>query len=63
MTNKEFEDLELNHIYLDFYHESIISLHTAFISKGCIVSKCGEYAIEESQQLMRDMGYTNQLDK
>lgn len=59
MTNKDFEDHELNHNYREFYLQAIISLHSAFLERGCSASNARQYAIEEAQLLMLDMGYTN----
>lgn len=63
MTNKEFEDVELNHTHKQFYLQSVISLHSAFLERGVTASSARQYAIEEAQQLMRDMGYTNSINK
>lgn len=62
MTNKEFEATELNHMHIQFYKQSIISTHAAFLSRGDSASDARKYAITQSQQLMRDMGYTNNLN-
>lgn len=59
MNNKEFEDKELNHMHKAFYLQSVINLHAAFVMRGNLISTAREYAIQQSQQLMRDMGYTN----
>ena len=59
MTNIDFEDRELNHTHKEFYLQAIISLHSAFLARGCSVSNARQYAIEEAQLLMLDMGYTN----
>ena len=61
MTNKEFEDTVLNHRYIQFYRESVISLHATFISKGHSTADARYTAIEQSQFLMEEMGYTNTL--
>lgn len=61
MTNKEFEDKELNGIYKQFYLKSVISLHAAFIARGYSTTDARYSAIEQSQFLMREMGYTNTL--
>lgn len=63
MTNKEFEANELNHKYMQFYRESVISLHAAFIARGHSTSDARQYAIQQSQSLMEDMGYTNSVYK
>lgn len=59
MTNKEFEDDVLNHRYIQFYRDSVISLHAAFISRGFSTTDSRYSAIEQSQFLMKEMGYTN----
>ena len=61
MTNKEFEDNVLNHRYIQFYHDSVISLHAEFIAQGRSFVESRELAIEQSQFLMEEMGYTNTL--
>ena len=61
MTNKEFEDKELNGIYKQFYLKSVISLHAAFIARGYSTTEASYSAIQQSQFLMREMGYTNTL--
>lgn len=63
MTNKEFEANELNHSYINFYRESVISLHATFIAKGYSTSDARYSAIEQSQYLMEEMGYTNSIYK
>ena len=59
MTNKEFEDNVLNHRYIQFYRESVISLHATYIAKGYSTPDSRYSAIEQSQFLMEEMGYTN----
>ena len=61
MTNKEFEDTVLNHKYIQFYRESVISLHSAMIAQGRSFADSRYMAIEQSQFLMEEMGYTNTL--
>ena len=61
MTNKEFEDNVLNYSYIQFYRQSIISLHAAFIAQGKTPFESSYLAIEKSQFLMEEMGYTNTL--
>lgn len=63
MTNKEFEANELNHMYINFYRESVISLHAAFIARGHSTTDARYSAIEQSQFLMEEMGYTNSIYK
>lgn len=63
MTNKEFEANELNHTHINFYRESVISLHAAFIARGHSTTDARQYAIQQSQFLMEDMGYTNSIYK
>ena len=63
MINKEFEANKLNHKYMQFYRESVISLHAAFIARGHSSTAAREYAIQQSQSLMEDMGYTNSIYK
>ena len=60
MTNKEFEDNVLNHRYIQFYRDSVISLHAAFIAQGNSSYQSRELAIEQSQFLAEEMGYTKQ---
>ena len=52
MTNKEFEDTVLNHRYIQFYRDSVISLHSAFIAQGRSFADSRYTAIEQSQFLM-----------
>ena len=59
MTNKEFEDTVLNHRYIQFYRDSVISLHAAFIAQDRSFADSSYLAIEQSQFLMEEMGYTN----
>ena len=59
MTNKEFEDTVLNHRYIQFYRDSVISLHAAYIAQGKTSANSRYLAIEQSQFLMEEMGYTN----
>ena len=63
MTNKEFEADKLNHKYIQFYRDSVISLHAAFISRGHSTTDARYSAIEQSQFLMEEMGYTNSINK
>ena len=60
MTNKEFEDTVLNHSYIQFYHDSVISLHAEFIAQGRSFGESRELAIEQSKFLAEEMGYTKQ---
>ena len=60
MTNKEFEDNVLNHNYIQFYRDSVISLHTTFITQGKSFGESRELAIEQSKFLAEEMGYTKQ---
>ena len=61
MTNKEFEDNVLNHRYIQFYRDSVINLHSAFIAQDRSFADARYTAIEQSQFLMEEMGYTNTL--
>lgn len=61
MTNKEFEEYKLNHKYLQFYRESVISLHAAYIVQGKSSANSRYLAIEQAQFLMEEMGYTNSM--
>lgn len=63
MTNSEFEADKLNHKYIQFYRDSVISLHAAFISRGHSTTDARYSAIEQSQFLMVEMGYTNSINK
>lgn len=59
MTNREFEEDKLNQKYIQFYRESVISLHAAFIAQGKSSYDSRYLAIEQSQFLMEELGYTN----
>lgn len=63
MTNREFEEDKLNQKYMQFYRESVLNLHAAFIAKGYSTSDARYAAIEQAQFLMEDMGYTNSIYK
>ena len=60
MTNKEFEDNVLNHRYIQFYRDSVISLHATFLAQDRSFADSRYMAIEQSQFLMEEMGYTKQ---
>ena len=60
MTNKEFEDTVLNHRYIQLYRDSVLNLHSAFIAQGKSFEDSRYLALEQSQFLMEELGYTNQ---
>lgn len=59
MTNREFEEDKLNQKYILFYRDSVLNLHAAYIAQGKSSSDSRYLAIEQSQFLMEDLGYTN----
>lgn len=60
MTNKEFEANELNHVYMQFYRQAVNNLFVQYRAESRQDGlKIAQWAIEDAQDLMRVMGYTN----
>lgn len=62
MTNKQFEDNELNHMHMQFYKQAVLNCHAQYVQSNTNTAiKIAQWAIEDAQALVRAMGYTNDL--
>ena len=64
MTNKDFEENELNHTYLSYYKDTVQRCYIQRIAESNeSLATVAQWAIEDAQTLMNVMGYTNSIYK